>query len=1050
MRWTMAVGMALALLVVQSRSYAQDRGFGCGTEGSDTTFIDATIPPSTARVSARLIFIAFPNSPTCVLPSWADDMAATLEAYFTTMSRGAQQLDVSVLRRPTAPDSAWVVANPSSCYADLSEGWLVCNEQVMTAIAEAMDSVWVGVDMVFAVHYQCTFPCPGASDDTTCQMECLFGGKADLVPPGHAVPYFVGNGVTSRIYGWLDLNGAWAAAAGPLIAAHEYGHLLGLGHDDGWRWPYGNRGHYSIMRSAFPRSYEEDGIVPIGTQALMQPYIPEGADGGLGWLPKVVITNDTLGLRIPDLRSDGGFAVEVPVLLGPYRTLYPPWRRGWQSYVLVNHQGANPYDARYDGTGLLIWHRAAVNGAFTNVFDLESAAGKFTSGAPNPQSGKDPLEADSLFAGSGADFWGGANANFDRLSNPSTAAYLSVAASATQDSTTAVAFENIHVDAVTGDMIVDVFLTPKQYLTGPAPGDTVIEGVPAQVTWAVRSRAGIDSVRIVTVSEGDTTLVAGGLPNTGSYWWTPGDISGSCKLQLISCGPAGAGGRDSRTLTVRPAGVDDVSAQVGKYTAVIRFTAPGEGEEPVAAYDLRYATAPITLGNFGSAMPASTGDPNTPGAVECVEIDELQACTQYHFALRYRANDGLWSGLSNVYAASTSCGLELAVMCDGDGFVAQGEGKDGWSIEGLLLDEQHVGDLGSLDQRQLVAWRPREGEADLRLTARGTRMNLDFVELLSTEHPIELAAFAVAGGALLGRTEPAMMVDDGRGVNLASVLAKGEVDLQVGRGGQLLVDLADTRPAPWLLIECGGGDERSADADSGIVLLRQSAGKEWVACASVAPRAWLTPFLVDSVPGGQLKLTFGREYRLRRLLSFVPFEVRTLSALKLTRAVHSRFGPVVDALEEVGGSATVLRRGESVTLGYAAPELARGTTRDYFLVARGTPASREDLASSQAAETEAAAESPEAFALYPSQPNPSTQAARIRFDLPRDTHVRLEVFDLQGRQVARLADGTFPAGRHCAEWDGRGASRTKVQPGVYVYRLEAGAFRSQRKLVFVH
>jgi hypothetical protein len=86
---------------------------------------------------------------------------------------------------------------------------------------------------------------------------------------------------------------------------------------------------------------------------------------------------------------------------------------------------------------------------------------------------------------------------------------------------------------------------------------------------------------------------------------------------------------------------------------------------------------------------------------------------------------------------------------------------------------------------------------------------------------------------------------------------------------------------------------------------------------------------------------------------------------------------------------------------------------------------------------------PVAFALHPGRPNPFRSELTLAFDLPKESVVRLAVFDLQGREVARLVDGTRPAGHHSVTWS-RGGS---IPPGVYLCRMEAGAFRAQRKIV---
>ncbi len=80
---------------------------------------------------------------------------------------------------------------------------------------------------------------------------------------------------------------------------------------------------------------------------------------------------------------------------------------------------------------------------------------------------------------------------------------------------------------------------------------------------------------------------------------------------------------------------------------------------------------------------------------------------------------------------------------------------------------------------------------------------------------------------------------------------------------------------------------------------------------------------------------------------------------------------------------------------------------------------------------------PHMLALAMPAPNPSRGVTRLSFDLPRPAHVRLAVFDMQGRRVRVLVDGALPAGTHAASWDGANAAGAGVASGLYVIRLEA-------------
>ena len=92
---------------------------------------------------------------------------------------------------------------------------------------------------------------------------------------------------------------------------------------------------------------------------------------------------------------------------------------------------------------------------------------------------------------------------------------------------------------------------------------------------------------------------------------------------------------------------------------------------------------------------------------------------------------------------------------------------------------------------------------------------------------------------------------------------------------------------------------------------------------------------------------------------------------------------------------------------------------------------------------------PTQFELRQNHPNPFVQATQIEFDLPVPSQVRLEIFDTQGRRVARVIDARYSAGRWSVEWRGRTDWGNAVQPGVYLYRIDADQFHRVRKLVLL-
>jgi hypothetical protein len=70
-------------------------------------------------------------------------------------------------------------------------------------------------------------------------------------------------------------------------------------------------------------------------------------------------------------------------------------------------------------------------------------------------------------------------------------------------------------------------------------------------------------------------------------------------------------------------------------------------------------------------------------------------------------------------------------------------------------------------------------------------------------------------------------------------------------------------------------------------------------------------------------------------------------------------------------------------------------------------------------------------------PNPA-RATTINFSLPRKDDVELAVYDVLGRRVAVLAQGTLPAAQYSKKWEGRDDAGKNVGPGVYFLRLRVG------------
>jgi hypothetical protein len=116
---------------------------------------------------------------------------------------------------------------------------------------------------------------------------------------------------------------------------------------------------------------------------------------------------------------------------------------------------------------------------------------------------------------------------------------------------------------------------------------------------------------------------------------------------------------------VAPGAIVDLQVQMGKTTAKLTWTAPGDNgsQGTAAAYSLRYSTSPITVANFASAVEAETDSPQQAGTLDCAVIEGLSICQQYYFAIRARDDVPNWSALSNVPIGQRCDSSEDEVSC---------------------------------------------------------------------------------------------------------------------------------------------------------------------------------------------------------------------------------------------------------------------------------------------------------------------------------------------------------------------------------------------------
>lgn len=132
-----------------------------------------------------------------------------------------------------------------------------------------------------------------------------------------------------------------------------------------------------------------------------------------------------------------------------------------------------------------------------------------------------------------------------------------------------------------------------------------------------------------------------------------------------------------------------------------------------------------------------------------------------------------------------------------------------------------------------------------------------------------------------------------------------------------------------------------------------------------------------------------------------------------------------------------------ITIGVANPPLFDGDIPDAPTV--GSTFVIDDLSFVYSpTSVSAEADLPSVFALEQNYPNPFNPTTTIEYSLPKDSQIRLEVFDAIGAHVVTLVDARMDAGVHSSQFDA-----TALPSGVYLYRLTTGSSVSAKRMILM-
>ena len=82
-------------------------------------------------------------------------------------------------------------------------------------------------------------------------------------------------------------------------------------------------------------------------------------------------------------------------------------------------------------------------------------------------------------------------------------------------------------------------------------------------------------------------------------------------------------------------------------------------------------------------------------------------------------------------------------------------------------------------------------------------------------------------------------------------------------------------------------------------------------------------------------------------------------------------------------------------------------------------------------------------------PNPFNPITTLEYDLPEDAVVNITIYDMMGRVVNTLVNGSQTAGYKSIQWDATNNLGEPVSAGMYIYTIQASEFRQTKKMVLL-
>ena len=189
--------------------------------------------------------------------------------------------------------------------------------------------------------------------------------------------------------------------------------------------------------------------------------------------------------------------------------------------------------------------------------------------------------------------------------------------------------------------------------------------------------------------------------------------------------------------------------------------------------------------------------------------------------------------------------------------------------------------------------------------------------------------------------------------------------------------------------------------------------------------------------GQILALRMNREYSCAGIFNIaLNPSASCLGSMMLPESCQGKFGPMtVDAFLAIADQAVAGNSAALVPYGADYSDLNDAATcvNEYYDNCEDEPDQSPPVVDFSAT---SAAGVPAEVAIESVTPNPLNNSTTIKYGLPSEGRVLVEVFDIQGRKVAGLLDRGMSAGYHGVIWNGKDDAGSIASQGVYFLRIK--------------